>query len=193
MPEFHLTVCGPVSKEKDFEDAYKRELYDLPNIHTTGWVDLASPEFLNMMRSCLALVYPSCSEGGGGSAITALAGGMIPILSYESSVDVHDFGIILPGASVNEIRRAVTALASRPTSELETMARKGWEYVRDHHSRESFSREWRQVLRAILTQHNARRSHGGTAGQASSIESESQQGISTETVPTPVQSSPTHT
>jgi len=163
MPDFHLTVCGPVSKEKDFEQAYKRELYSLPNIHTAGWVDLASPQFLEMMRSCLALVYPSCSEGGGGNGITALAGGMIPILSYESSVDVHDFGMILPAASVSQIREAVTTLASRPAVELEGMARRGWEYARDHHSRDNFAREWRKVLHTILAEHGVPQSVGVAA------------------------------
>lgn len=153
MPDFELTVCGPVSEERDFEDAYKRELYDLANIHTIGWIDLGSPKFLNIIGNCLSLVYPSCSEGGGGSVITALAGGLIPVLTYESSVDVHDFGIILSGATVNDIRRTVRDLAGRSPVELETMARKGWQYVRDHHSRDSFITEWRRALKTMLNQH----------------------------------------
>jgi hypothetical protein len=32
MPEYHLTVCGPIQKEQDFERAYYRELYQVPNI-----------------------------------------------------------------------------------------------------------------------------------------------------------------
>jgi hypothetical protein len=34
------------------------------------------------------------------------------------------------------------------------MERKSWEYARDDHSRDSFTREWRKVLRAILTEHS---------------------------------------
>ena len=37
MPEYHLTVCGPVAKEKDFEQVYYQELYHTSNIHTYGW------------------------------------------------------------------------------------------------------------------------------------------------------------
>src|SRR5262249_9395862 len=135
---------------KDFERAYSRELYSLPNIKTVGWVDIASPQFIDIMRTCVGLVYPSCSEGGCASALSAIAGGLIPILSYESSVDVHDFGMILPRSSVSEIRKAVTALAALPAAELQTMARKGWEYARENHSRDRFAREWRRTLDSIL-------------------------------------------
>jgi glycosyltransferase involved in cell wall biosynthesis len=161
MPEFHLIVCGPVSGEKDFERVYSRELYSLPNIKTAGWVDIGSPQFIDMMRTCVGLVYPSGSEGGCGSALVALAGGLIPILSYESSVDVYDFGVILPSSSVSEIRKAVTALARLPAAELQAMARKGWEYARENHSRDRFAREWRRVLDAILEEQVAHRAPDG--------------------------------
>jgi hypothetical protein len=159
-PEFHLTVCGPVSDEEDFEQAYARELYSLPNIKTAGWVDHASPQFIDIMRTSVGLVYPSCSEGCSGSARVAIAGGLIPILSYESGVDVHDFGIILPSSSVSHIREVVTALASLPAAELQSMARKGWEYARESHSRDCYAKGWRRVLAAILEDHVA---HGATA------------------------------
>jgi glycosyltransferase involved in cell wall biosynthesis len=158
MPDFHLTVCGSVSDEKDFERAYGRELYGFPNIKTAGWLDITSPQFIDLMRTCVGLVYPSCSEAGGGSARVAIAGGLIPILSYESSVDVYDFGMILPSSSVSEIRKAVTALAGLPAGELQTMARKGWEYTQKNHSRDCFAREWRRVVGAMLEEQVARRS-----------------------------------
>jgi glycosyltransferase involved in cell wall biosynthesis len=155
MPDFHLTVCGPVSNEKDFEQAYRRELYELPNIHTVGWVDLGSQKFLDLMRDSVALIYPSCCEGQCGGVITALASSLIPVISYESGVDVHDFGTILRTSSISEIRGAVEELSGRPCSQLENMARKAWEYAQDHHSRAAFAREWRRVLYAILAERGA--------------------------------------
>lgn len=166
MPDFHLTVCGPVSKEKDFEQAYTRELYELPNIHTIGWVDLGSAQFLELTRNCVALIYPSCCEGQCGGVITALAGSLIPVISYESGVDVHDFGKILRSCSQDEIQESVAELASRPAAELESMARKAWEYARDHHSRESFASEWRKVLHTILAEHTGEKSIQSSAAFA---------------------------
>jgi hypothetical protein len=73
---------------------------------------------------------------------------------------VHDFGIILPSSSVSHIREVVTALASLPAAELQSMARKGWEYARESHSRDCYAKGWRRVLAAILEDHVA---HGATA------------------------------
>ena len=63
MPEHHLYVCGPLQKEKDFIKAYYKELYETPNIHAVGWVDVDGPEFMGIVNKCLGVVYPSCSEG----------------------------------------------------------------------------------------------------------------------------------
>ena len=50
MPEYHLTVCGPIKEEmeKDFEKTFYRELYQTSNIRTEGWVDVVSPEFMRI-------------------------------------------------------------------------------------------------------------------------------------------------
>jgi glycosyltransferase involved in cell wall biosynthesis len=149
-PEYHLTVCGPLSKEKEFTRAYQEMLYGLPNIHTEGWVDVTSSKFLEIAKRCIALVYPSCSEGGGGSVINCMHAGLIPIVSREASVDVDGFGMVLEDCTIEAIQRAVQALAELPVEQLEARARKAWHYARTHHTREIFTREYRNAVSAIL-------------------------------------------
>ena len=150
MPEHRLVVCGPVHVERDFEAHYARELYDTPSIETVGWVDIASEEFRRILRRCAGLVYPSCSEGGGGSVITCLHAGLIPILTYETSVDLHDFGVLLPEASIDTIRQVVREVSSRPADELRRRAVGAWEHARREHSRERFSRAYRGAIEEIM-------------------------------------------
>ena len=50
LPDYNLIVCGPVEKDKDFENAYFKELYQLPNIKTLGFVALDSKDFLDTIR-----------------------------------------------------------------------------------------------------------------------------------------------
>ncbi len=151
MPDYHLTICGPINKEKDFEAAFEKELYQTPNIDTIGWVDISSKEFLKILNSCVAVIYPSCSEGGGGCVITCMHGGLIPIVSYESSVDVNeDCGIVLPNCSLEEIKNAIRTLADFPTQKLEVMARNSREFVREHHTQENFARVYSQTIEQII-------------------------------------------
>lgn len=151
LPGHHLTVCGPIARERDFELAFWRELYETPNIDTVGWVDVAGPAFRALAASTLGLVYPSCSEGGGGSAINCMHAGLVPVLSYEASVDVApEYGRILEESSVAGVRRAVKELSARPAGELEAMARASWRHAREHHTREGFAAGYRRALDRIL-------------------------------------------
>ncbi len=152
-PEYHLTVCAPVQQEKDFEQAYYRELYQTPNIHTVGWVDLTSPQFLEITNTCLGHIHPSCSENESGAVVTCMHAGLVPIISYESSVDIYDFGITLKECSIEEIQSAIRTVSGLPAQELKAMAMKAWEYARTHHTRERFAEEYRKAIQTILTTH----------------------------------------
>jgi glycosyltransferase involved in cell wall biosynthesis len=154
MPDYHLTICGPINKEKDFETAFYKELYQIKNIHTVGWVDVTSQKFIDIVNSCLALVYPSCSEGGGGCVINCMHTGLIPIVSYESSVDVSDdYGVILKENSVEEIKKSIENISQLDPSILEKMARNSWEFVRENHTREHFTQVYRKTVEKIMLQH----------------------------------------
>ena len=151
MPEYHLTVCGPVKQEKEFEQAFYQELYQTPNIHTYGWIDITSPEFINLTNSCIGLVYPSCSEGGGGSVITCMHAGLIPIVSYEASVDVESqFGVMLKNSSIEEIKDSVRKIANLPALQLKQMSHKAWEFARANHTREKFAKEYRKTVETLI-------------------------------------------
>ncbi len=150
MPDHELLVCGPIHMERDFEAAFARELYETPNITTIGWVDVASERFRRITDSCLGVVYPSCSEGGGGSVITCMHAGLIPVVTWETSIDLGRFGLQLEDASLDTIRRTVSDLSERPLEELQERATGAWRHARDHHTRESFTRTYRRVTEEIL-------------------------------------------
>ncbi len=153
MPDYHLTICGPIDKEPDFQTAFNKELYQTPNIHTVGWVDVNSQKFLDIVNNCLGIIYPSCSEGGGGCVINCMHTGLIPIVSYESSVDVSDdYGIILKENSVAEIKQSIQDISRLNPSQLEQMARNSWKFVRKNHTRERFAQVYQETIEKIMLQ-----------------------------------------
>jgi glycosyltransferase involved in cell wall biosynthesis len=158
MKDFRLFVCGPIEQEKEFEKAYGYELYSANNIHTIGWVDVEGPKFNDLITKCVGLIYPSCSEGQSGAVVTCLHAGLIPITSYESGVDLEQFGIILENCSHESIANAIKAVSELPTEELKSRAVKAWEYARHNHTRESFSREYKKTIEVILKSHSTLKS-----------------------------------
>ena len=148
-PGLHLTVAGALDLEPDFMQAFSREL-SLPNVQVAGWVDTKSEAFRQLLATHGAIVYPSCSEGGGGSVITCLHGGLIPIVTREASVDVGDFGCELCGAEVAEIISALEDIAALPAAELAARCRAGWEFARAQHTREAFERNYRALMGEMI-------------------------------------------
>ena len=150
MPELELYVCGPIERERDFERLYRRELYELANVHTLGWIDVDGPAFLELVRRCGALVYPSCAEGGGSSALTCMHAGLVPVLTRSASVDLDSGRTIeIPEGTVESVERAVRSTAALPPQRLEEMSRRGWTWVREHHTRERFEQEYRAFVRSL--------------------------------------------
>lgn len=154
MPEYHLYVCGPIDDEPGFQKAFGKALYNAPNIHTPGWVDVESDEFLEISGKCVGLVYPSCAEGGGGSVIQCMHAGIIPLVTPGSSVDISDeYGVIIEEFSVDAIIDKVRMTASLPAAELEQMSRKAWEFARENHTRERFFEVFKQRMQSIISNH----------------------------------------
>jgi hypothetical protein len=150
MPDLELFVCGPVAGEPEFAAAFRRELYETSNIHTLGWMDTRSPEFTELANRCCALVYPSCSEGQAGAVVTAIHAGLIPIVSYESGVDVGSFGQLLDTCSIEEIRTRVRECANLSPAERKARARCAWNHARRHHTSEQFASVYREAIDQIL-------------------------------------------
>ncbi|MCA9469897.1 MAG: hypothetical protein KC643_31240, partial [Nitrospira sp.] len=77
--------------------------------------------------------------------------GLVPIISYESGIDVFDYGYSLRECSVENIRRVIKEVAELSPSRVEEMARGAWEYARCHYTRENFSRQYTQAILEILS------------------------------------------
>lgn len=153
MPEVHLTIVGPVQDEPEFVDLYRNELFHTTNISLVGWLDNTGPEFKALLDQSVAHVFPSCSEAGAACVLESMAGGVIPLVTYEASVDVEDFGELLSGASVEQIKEGVRAIASMPTEELQHRAKRAWEYVHVNNTPENFTKVYRATVEMILAKH----------------------------------------
>ena len=150
MPEYELTVCGPISSEPEFRSVYHKELFESPNITVLDRIDPGGPEFKKLMQTHSALIHPSCSEGQSGAVVTCMHAGFVPILSRESGVDVDNFGTVLLTNNVDTIRAAVQEHAARTSDDLLSRSRAAWEYARTHHTRETFSKSFRAILDTLL-------------------------------------------
>jgi glycosyltransferase involved in cell wall biosynthesis len=154
MPDYHLTVCGPIQEEPDFDRAFAKELYRTANIKTVGFMDVSSQEFVDLAAEHVGLVYPSCAEGTSGGVLTCMQAGLIPVVTYGSGIDVSGGrGVVIEALTVEAVRAAVEQTAAMTEEELQVMARRAWQSARDNHTRERFSEEFRKAVELALTCH----------------------------------------
>jgi len=146
IPEAHLTICGPIDSDPNFKVAYEKELYHTPNIDTIGWVDVSGEQFRDILSNTVSTLFPSCSEGGGGSTISCMHGGLIPIVTYESSVDIGEFGVLIQEGNVKAVEQAIRTILAMSDEELKTRCLQSWQYARDNHTQETFSHDLDQFL-----------------------------------------------
>jgi glycosyltransferase involved in cell wall biosynthesis len=153
LPEYRLTIVGPVEEEPEFVRLYRNELYHLPNIKLQGWMHKESADFKKLLDSSIAHVFTSCSESGAACVLETMGAGLIPIVNYESSVDVEDFGVLLKSASIDDIRDGVRTIANMPAVELQRRSMRAWEKVRTTYTREKFADSYMALMKRILTKH----------------------------------------
>lgn len=153
LPEYHLTVAGPVEDEPEFVNLYRRELYHTPNIRFAGWLDKESKQFKELLNQSVGHVFTSCSESGATGVLETMVGGVLPIVTYESSVDVEDYGIFLKNSSIEEIKEGVRMVAAMPAAEVKRRARKAWERVYTGSTRVRFAEAYRALIEMLLMKH----------------------------------------
>lgn len=148
---YELYVCGSVSEEKDFEEAYFRELYKTPNIHTIGFVDIRSAQFEDLVNSCAFAILPSCAEGQAGSVTTLMSAGVISICSRECGYN-DDEVINLPDCRMETIERFIRFYAEKDPEWIRHHAEKALKTYREKHTKRSYTDSVISGLEQILTE-----------------------------------------
>lgn len=149
-PYIHLHVCGPLDSEPRFVKHYYHELYELPNIHAHGFVDITSDLFFHLISKCLFVILPSCSEGEPSSVINLMANGMIPLVTKSAGIKIKDFGYLIDEVNICSIDRAIKIVLNTREEELKQRSLKCFEDTRYNHSPESYSLQLSNALKAIL-------------------------------------------
>jgi hypothetical protein len=152
LADVRLIVSAPLHEAPGFADAYRRELKQTSNVRLVAAAGSDGGNIPTLASDCVAVVLPSCAEGQAPEVVNCMAAGLIPIVTRESGVDVGDFGIILPGASVDQIAAAARTISRLPVARLREMAIAAWEFVRTHHSPAVVRQRYEDVLAHLLSQ-----------------------------------------
>jgi hypothetical protein len=148
--DLNLHICGPLS-EKGFLNAYSRHLYESENIFVHGFVDVRSRQFSDILGECDFVIFPSCSEGGASSVLTAIGNGaLIPIVSRESTISVpHQIDI--ENLDLESVCRAIDCALAMDSREILDCQWTNFKYVTTNHSLEIYLEKLTAALNEIIS------------------------------------------
>ena len=144
-----LYICSAYRNEPQFVAAYKKELFDMPNIHAIGFIATNSKRFADIVQKCAYLIVPSCAEGQMGSALTVMSAGVIPILSQECGFD-DDEAILLPDCKLETIKNIILEYSQKSMDWVDKKSHEVIDMTRKKHSKEMFIQSLRQAFDKTL-------------------------------------------
>jgi hypothetical protein len=149
--DINLHICGPISEEPEFATCYHKELYNTPNIKTYGFISLNSQIFRELLKKCAFVIFPSCAEGGGASVINVMAnGGLIPIVTKASSIEISEYGIQIESTHLDCIHNAIEEARMLTANDLSIRSYSCGKYVSQTHSVENFTALLESAIKQFL-------------------------------------------
>ena len=153
-PHLTLNITANVDAEADFKEAYRHELFELPNIKYLGYIPTHSGLYKEICSRCFAFVAPSCSEGTSVSVVNCTQIGMYPIVSTNTGIIYpDDAGIYLRTSTVEELEEAVNKAYNLSDEELKNQIKICQEYAFERYKDENFYNELNEFLQKKLEEH----------------------------------------
>jgi glycosyltransferase involved in cell wall biosynthesis len=151
--DVNLHICGNIESEKRFYEHYKDIIETNKHINYYGYIDIESEMFDSILLKCGFIIFPSASEGNSPSVITCMAnGGLIPIVTKSTDVNIADYGIEIKELSINSVTEAINLSKQFTTQEIINQSNKILEYTGKYHSFDYFKQDIKIQLLKILNQ-----------------------------------------
>jgi len=147
--ELFLEIGGP-DNEKDFWNFYEPLLKRNKNINFNGFMDIHSNKFHNITQKSAFIIFASSSEGIATSVLTCLRAGLIPIVTYESGIDIEDFGFIIK-RDIENIKKTIKELSNMDIDEIKKRILKS--YISSlKYSPDGFKNNFEMALLDVLSE-----------------------------------------
>jgi len=114
--ELFLEIGAP-SSEDDFWNFYTPLLERNNNINFNGFMDIHGQQFNDICQKSSFIIFAGASEGIATSVLTCLRSGLIPVVTYESGIDIDDFGFMIK-RDVQDIKTIVKKISNMSVNEI---------------------------------------------------------------------------
>jgi glycosyltransferase involved in cell wall biosynthesis len=149
--DVYLHICGAFMQERGFLDYYKRLFSNSNNIINHGFVKMESEDFKILMDTCGYVLSPSVSEGGAVALLNTMAnGGLVPIITKSSGLDMEDYGWVIEKHDINMFNNAIDQAVLLDNKKLKEKAIRVKAYVRHNYIYENYKQNLYMMIQNKL-------------------------------------------
>lgn len=153
LPHLQLSIIGASAHEKEFENLYSKELslpniarYGRPRINKEGEIMVGDENLFEIFNKCGSTIFLSASEGGSGAVVHAMQAGLYPIITPQSGIDERAPSTVINDLTIENIKKTVEEFSNLPDKKVEELSQKTWQFAREHHTKESFTKAFANFI-----------------------------------------------
>jgi len=148
-PNLNLYIGGSFKGEQDFVKCFYKELYQSPNIHTQGWINIGGERYNQLIAKCGIIVTAVCTAGSLGSVVVCMNNGLIPLVTKESGIDTENFGITLRSDSLKDIGETIDWISKQSPDWHKLKSEETYKIARRKFSQKAFRYKLNNIFKTI--------------------------------------------
>ena len=148
-PNLVLNIFGDFTHEQEFLNIFSKE-FSCKNIINHGFARYDSEKFQSVMKEVSAVIYPTASEGGSPSVVSAIGNGaLFPIISKGSSLDIP-YSVCIDKLSQEGLNKAINEYLCLDWSYIIQAQSDNLNYVKKNNSMESYKNQLTKAVKEII-------------------------------------------
>ena len=143
-----IHIVGPI--EKSYQKLIRDEATS--NIHFHGFMDVNSDVFVEVVKRCNFVLFPSGSEGCPGSVLCAMQYGLIPIVTPWAAFDeIEKYGYLMDyNWDVESIGKGINWALHLSSDERLCLKLRCKEYIKETYNLDRYAREFKDFWTRLL-------------------------------------------
>lgn len=150
LRDFELDICAP-SVDLDFWNHYKPLLERNSQIRFHGFIEVGGQSFNDITKRAGFIFFPGSSEGCATSVVTCMRRGTIPVVTFETGIDLGDFGFLIDSVEINYLKELITKVSCIDNSDFQSRILKTIQES-DKYTITSFEKSFHNALIAFQDQ-----------------------------------------
>lgn len=148
-PEWNLFICGFQVNERIKEimkiDISGTSIYDM------GYIQVNSPEFLDIINRCRFILLPSCSEGMSTAVLTGMRHGLIPVVMHDNGLDgLEEYCYYFEDYHLEALEKKIEEICQLSEEELNIRSKSIYKFSNEIFTGYKFEKTFKLKLEEIL-------------------------------------------